>query len=102
MLTERAIKALKPREKPYKKADGRGLFLIVRPDGARWWRFKYKLAGREKQLSLGAYPTVNLGRARKKRDDMLKALDHGNDPSAERKVRARPTRGGLSCSARTP
>lgn len=61
MLTERGIKALKPREKPYKKADARGLFLIVRPDGARWWRFKYKLAGREKLLSLGVYPTVGLG-----------------------------------------
>jgi integrase len=63
MLTDRAIKALTPREKQYKKADARRLSLIVRLDGARWWRFKYKRAGRENLLSLGVYPTVTLARS---------------------------------------
>lgn len=86
-LTDRAIKSYPARAKPYKKSDGRGLFLIVRPDGAKWWRFKYKLAGKEKLLSLGVYPTVTLARARDKRDELLRALDRGEDPSAERKAR---------------
>ena len=54
MLTDTEIRGLKPRKKPYKKADGRGLYVLVRPNGARWWRLKYTFRGREKLLSLTA------------------------------------------------
>jgi hypothetical protein len=53
MLTELAIKATKPRQKPYKLSDGRGLHLLVDPNGGRWWRLRYRFEGREKMLSLG-------------------------------------------------
>lgn len=84
MLTETAIKNLRPAPKPYKRFDEKGLYVIVTPDGGRWWRFKYKLAGREKLLSLGTYPDVPLKRAREKRDDARRLVADGRDPSAQR------------------
>ncbi len=86
MLTDKALKALKPREKPYKRADEKGLFVIVRPDGAVWWRFKYRYGGREKGLSFGIYPDTSLKLAREKRDEARKLLAAGNDPSAKRRA----------------
>ncbi len=56
MLTEVTLRALKPREKPYKVYDERGLYLQVFPTGGRLWRLKYRVAGREKLLALGSYP----------------------------------------------
>src|SRR5579863_2028855 len=67
-LTELAIRSAKPQPKPYKLFDEKGLFLLVRSNGARLWRFKYFISGVEKLLSLGAYPDVSLKRARDKRD----------------------------------
>jgi hypothetical protein len=64
-LTELAIKAALPRDKPYKLFDERGMYLIVERSGGRLWRFKYSVAGREKLISLGRYPDVSLKRARK-------------------------------------
>jgi Arm DNA-binding domain len=69
MLTEAAIRNAKPREKPYKLFDERGLFMLVVPTGGRLWRFRYRHSGKEKLLSLGAYPDVPLRRAREKRDE---------------------------------
>jgi integrase len=86
MLTDIALKALRPREKPYKVSDGRGLYVIVRPDGARWWRFRYHWAGREKLLSLGTYPDVSLKLARDRRDEARQLLNRGVDPSADRQA----------------
>lgn len=86
MLSDTQIKALKPRTKPYKKADADGLFLIVRPDGAKWWRQKYHLHGREKLLSVGIYPDVSLALARSKRTEIRQQLAAGIDPSAARKA----------------
>jgi integrase len=86
MLTETRIKNAKPQEKPYKLFDERGLFMIVRPDGARWWRLKYFLGGREKGFSLGTYPDVSLKRARDKRDDARKLIADGIDPSEKRQA----------------
>lgn len=86
MLTDKALKALRPRERPYKRADERGLYVIVRPDGAVWWRFRYSYTGREKLLSLGTYPDTSLKRAREKRDDARRELAAGLDPSAKRQA----------------
>ena len=63
-LTDTAIRYLKSREKPFKVFDERGLFLFVTLSGGKWWRFKYRCNGREKQLSLGVYPDVGLKAAR--------------------------------------
>jgi hypothetical protein len=86
MLSEIAIRAAKPREKPYKLSDGRGLYLLVNPNGSRWWRFKYSRFGKERGLSLGVYPDVTLAMARKRRDEARTQLADGIDPSHKRKA----------------
>ena len=85
-LTELAIKNAKPAAKPFKLSDEKGLFLLVNPTGSKLWRLKYRLAGREQLLALGAYPEVSLKAARVRRDDARTLLREGRDPSAERKA----------------
>ena len=86
MLTDTKARAAKPREKPYKRYDQRGLFLLVYPDGRRGWRFKYRFGGREKLLSMGSYPDTSLKLARQKRDKAREILAADTDPSAKRQA----------------
>ncbi len=83
-LTDAVIRSAKPSEKPRKLFDGEGLYLEVAPSGGKWWRLKYRWAGREKRLSLGTYPDVTLLEARRRRDDAKRTLAEGVDPSAAR------------------
>lgn len=83
-LKDLEIRALKPRERIYKKTDERGLYIEVRPSGARLWRFKYRFAGKDKRIALGPYPEVGLAEARRKRDEARQKLRDGIDPLAER------------------
>ncbi len=83
-LTDTAIRAAKPTEKQQKLFDGSGLYLLVFPSGSKVWRYKYHFRGREKLISLGAYPDVSLKEAREKASDSRKMLGNGKDPSAER------------------
>ena len=85
-LTAVAVKNARAAEKPIKLFDGGGLFLLVNPNGTRWWRLKYRYVGKEKQLSLGVFPEVSLKDARERRDDARKQLASGIDPSEHRKV----------------
>lgn len=85
-LTAAAIHAAKPRAKPYKLFDGGGLYLLVRPDGSRYWRFKYRIDGTEKLISLGVFDEVSLKRARKLHEGARDLLQAGIDPSEQRKV----------------
>lgn len=84
-LSDRAIKALKPRSKPYKAADERGLYLQVTPAGGKLWRFKYRHIGKEKLLAIGSYPDIGLAAARKARDSARELIAAGGDPAAEKR-----------------
>lgn len=84
-LTDAAIRAMRPKDEPFKKADGQGLTLLVTPSGSKLWRLKYRLAGKEKQLALGAYPNVSLSDARKQRDAAKLKIGEGVDPCLQRK-----------------
>ena len=86
MLTDTAVKAAKPRERPYKLADAAGLYLYVTPTGGRLWRLKYRVEGREKTLALGKYPDVGLKEARARRDEARRLKAAGVDPGAARKA----------------
>ena len=79
-LTGADIQGAKPRPKPYKLADGKGLYLLVHPNGSRYWRLKYRLAGREKLLALGVFPDVALATARERRDEARRLLAEHVDP----------------------
>lgn len=85
-LTIVAINRARAIDKPVKLFDGGGLYLLVNPNGSRWWRFKYRYLGKEKLLSLGTYPDVSLKDARDRRDQARKQLVSGIDPSEHRKA----------------
>ena len=86
MLTDTAIRALKPGPRPIKKSDGGGLFILVTPEGTKHWRLAYRFLGKQKLLSGGPYPLVKLADARKWRDEAKLDLLAGRDPSAVRKA----------------
>jgi integrase len=86
MLTNAVISGAKPREKPFKLSDGGGLYLLVNPSGSRWWRFKFRVHGRENLLSLGIFPEVPLREARELRDEARRDLRKGIDPAAKRRT----------------
>jgi integrase len=79
-LTDSQARNAKPKERPYKLTDGQGLFLLVRPNGSRLWRLKYRYRGKEKLLSLGPYPAIGIAAARVKRNSAKELLAEGKDP----------------------
>jgi integrase len=85
-LSDTAVRNAKPEAKPVRHFDRDGLYLEVSPSGGKWWRFKYRYAGKEKRLSLGVYPDVNLKKARKRTGEVRQLLSDGIDPSANRKA----------------
>jgi Arm DNA-binding domain len=85
-LTDTALRAVKPGDKPYKLADGGGLYALVNPNGSIYWRFKYIFGGKEKLLALGQYPAVKLAEARIAHRDAKLKLQSGIDPSAARQA----------------
>ncbi|HCI9656532.1 MAG: tyrosine-type recombinase/integrase [Enterobacter asburiae] len=84
-LNARQVEAAKPKDKPYKMADGGGLYLLVNPNGARYWRLKYRVDGKEKLLALGVYPAVTLADARSKRDEAKRGIAGGIDPGVSKR-----------------
>lgn len=85
-LTDSAIKAAKPKDKPYKLTDGQGLYLEVMPSGSRLWRLKYRHSDKEKRLALGAYPALSLQKARQRREEARQQLADGIDPGEQKKA----------------
>jgi len=84
-LTDTSVRNSKLKDRPYKLADGGGLHLLVNPNGSRLWRLKYRVAGKEKLLSIGAYPAVSIKKAREVRDNARELLASGGDPSQAKK-----------------
>lgn len=85
-LTDVAVRTAKPRETPYKLSDGGGLYLLVKPDGARYWRMDYRWLGKRGTLAFGVYPTITLIGAREKRGKAKKSIAAGMNPAAQRKL----------------
>jgi integrase len=85
-LTDAKIRLARPAAKPRKIFDGGGMFLLITPGGGKWWRFKYRFAGKAKTLSLGVYPDVGLREARDRRDEARKLLASAIDPGEQRKA----------------
>lgn len=85
-LSDTAIRAAKPSEKPVRMFDGGGLYLEISPAGGKLWRLKYRFGGKEKRLALGAYPDVGLKDARERRDEARKLLANGADPGSAKKA----------------
>lgn len=92
MLSDVKARKAAAREKDYKLADSLGLFLLVRPNGSKLWRMKYRHLGKEKLLSFGSYPEVTLAQARERRDAARAQIRNGLDPSFEKKRAAASAR----------
>lgn len=85
-LTNLLCKAAEARSKDYRLADGGGLFLLIKPNGRKYWRFRYRNAqGKEKQLSIGVYPGISLAMAREAHIEARLQLKKGIDPSNAKK-----------------
>lgn len=85
-LTAKQVEQAKPQDTAYKLADGGGLYLLVQPNGRRYWRYDYRYAGKRKTLAVGVFPERSLKDARKKHREARDKLDDGIDPGAVRKV----------------
>jgi integrase len=91
-LTDTRVRNAKPQAKAYKLSDGGGMYLLVTPDGARYWRLDYRFAGKRRTLALGVYPIMTLSAARTGRDEARRLLTQDIDPNAAKKARKRATK----------
>lgn len=85
-LTEQGIAEIEPGATPAKHSDGAGLYLLVNPNGSRYWRFSYRFGGKRNTLSLGVHPKVSLEEARARRLVFRSLLASGVDPSGHVKA----------------
>ncbi|WP_444889489.1 tyrosine-type recombinase/integrase [Microbulbifer sp. DLAB2-AA] len=91
-LTDTQIKQAKPSDKDQWLTDQQGLRLLVKPNGSKYWRLKYRFKGRQKTLALGVYPSVSLKQARQKLAEAKQLLEEGRDPSVQKRVEKHQTR----------
>lgn len=87
-LTDLQVRKAQPSRRSYKMFDAQGLFVLVTPSGGKLWRMRYWVDGKEKLLSLGAYPEVSLSQAREARDRARAGLRDGQDPVARKREAA--------------
>ena len=85
LLTDVTVRNAKPTDKDKRLNDGGGLYLLIKPNGAKWWRFDYTIGGKRKTLSIGVYPATGLADARRKAQEVRNQNANGIDPSDTRK-----------------
>lgn len=86
MLTDTQIKNAKPKDKPYKLTDSNGLYLEVRPNGSKFWRYRYRIGGKENLYAVGDYPAMTLSEARGEREAARKLVKAGIHPAHQRRT----------------
>ncbi|WP_430389187.1 tyrosine-type recombinase/integrase [Dyella sp. 20L07] len=101
MLTDTIIRKTKPGATPLKLSDGGGMYLLLKPDGSRYWRMNYRHGGKQKTLALGVYPTITLADARQRREDARKLLANDIDPGAVRKAQKEDKAAAATVAAET-
>ena len=88
-LNDIAVRKAKPEAKPRKLTDGGGLYVMIHPNGGKYWQLAYRFAGKQKTLTLGVYPDVSLADARERREQARKLLTNGSDPGAVKQTQKR-------------
>ena len=86
MLSDIQCRNAKPRDKPYKLTDGKGLYLEVKPNGVKAWRYRFRLHGKEKVFTIGNYPTISWVNARRERESARELVKQGVSPVQERRL----------------
>src|SRR5664279_3422874 len=79
-LTDTVIDTVKPTTKPFKLQDGEGMYLLIMPNGSKYFRLDYRLNGKRQTLALGVYPETSLDTARANRDNAKKQIKDGIKP----------------------
>jgi integrase len=95
-LSDLQLRKLKPADRPYRLADGGGLFIEVRPNGACLWRLAYRFEGKQKLMALGTYPESSLSRVRQRRQEAKALLQDGKDPSAHARAEKEERRASVA------
>ncbi len=85
-ISDTTIKAAKPLDKSYKLSDEKGMFVLINPNGSKYFRLKYRFNGKEKVLALGVYPETSLKQAREKRESARTLIADGIDPNENKKA----------------
>lgn len=85
-LTDTKVRSAKPEEKEYSLVDGDGMFLLIHPNGSKYWRFRFRFGGKQHLMAFGVYPDVSLADARKKREEARKLVAAGIDPREHKRA----------------
>jgi hypothetical protein len=85
-LTDAAIRNAKPKSTQYKITDEKGMYLLVKPSGGKYFRLDYRIHGKRKTYAIGVYPTISLKEARIIRDTVKKQIADGIDPIEQKKI----------------
>ena len=80
-LTALQVKSAKPRERQIKLTDGAGLYLLIMPNGSKYWRYDYRYLDKRKTLPLGVYPDITLSDARDLHAEVRQKIKGGIDPA---------------------
>ena len=86
-LTTTEVKNYKPESKMYKKPDGKGLWLVIKPNGTKSWRYDFRYGGKNLSMSFGIYPEIGLKEAREKREEARELLSKNINPISEKRIK---------------
>ena len=85
-LTDTKVRSAKPEAKEYSLVDGDGMFLLIHPNGSKYWRFRFRFGGKQHLMAFGVYPETSLADARQKREEARKLVAAGVDPREHKRA----------------
>lgn len=85
-LTDTKVRSAKPEAKEYSLVDGDGMFLLIHPNGSKYWRFRFRFGGKQHLMAFGVYPETSLADARHKREAARKLVAAGIDPREQKRA----------------
>ena len=85
-LTDIKVRSAKPQEKEYTLVDGDGMFLLIHPNGSKYWRFRFRFGGKQHLMAFGVYPETSLADARQKREEARRLVAAGIDPRVHKRA----------------